>query len=204
MPPLVFACAHPMKYTALLVSLILLGCTPRQTVKSWLDPVSSATITAQMEPLILAREDQARPVNERQFAQLAAVEVNRMGDRRLYLVAVLWSSVERSRAERENFENAFAQVDMRVDDRSVSLERHSGEIAELGLSQLPLPIPGSQQIYFPIARADLNALARSSRVQLIAQGRAETPQRYEEWQDGRRSLSDFLGQLPAEASNGQR
>ncbi|MET0533078.1 MAG: hypothetical protein ABW171_02545 [Steroidobacter sp.] len=191
-----------MKYALLLLSLTFLGCASAPTVKSWLDPVSSATITAQMEPLILARDDQTLPMNERQFAQLAAVEVNRMGDRKLYLVAILWSNADRGRAEREIFEDAFARVEMRMGDRSVSLERHAGEIGELGVGQspLPLPIPGSQQIYFPIERADLNALARSNRVQLIAQGRPESPQRYEEWQDGRRSLSDFLGQLPGNES----
>lgn len=188
-----------MKSTSLLLLLLTVSaCTTAPTVKSWLDPVSSATITAQLEPLILARDDQSRALDERQFAQLAAVEVNRMGDRRLYLVAILWSSGDGSRAGREHFEKAFARIEMVMGDRSVALERHSGEIAELGVGQspLPLPIPGSQQIYFPIERADLNALARSNRVQLIARGHPDTPQRFEEWQDGRRSLSDFLGQLP--------
>jgi len=190
-----------MKTTSLLLLLTLLGCTAPPTVKSWLDPVSSATITAQSEPLILARDDQTRVNNERDYAQLAAIEVNRMGERRLYLVAILWSSVDRTRPAREDFENAFAQVELRLGDRSVALARHPGQIAELGVGQspLPLPIPGSQQIYFPIQRADLRALARSNHVQLIAQGRPGAPQRYEEWQDGRHSLSDFLSQLPGES-----
>lgn len=36
-----------MKYTSLLLIVTLLGCSSAPTVKSWLDPVSSATITAQ-------------------------------------------------------------------------------------------------------------------------------------------------------------
>ena len=81
------------------------------------------------------------------------------------------------------------------------LARHPGQLAELGVGQSPLPLPilGSQQIYFPIERADLRALASSNRVQLVTQGVPDAPQRYEEWQDGRRSLSDFLSQLPGEA-----
>jgi hypothetical protein len=183
-----------MKYTSLLLMLALWGCSTAPTVKSWLDPVSSATITAQTEPLVLARD-------ERNFAQLAAVEVNRMGERRLYLVAILWSSDRRTQTERENFENSFTRVELRIDDRSATLARHSGEIAELGVGQspLPLPIPGSQQVFFPIERADLHALASSNRVQLIALGQPDWPQRYDEWQDGRSSLNDFLGQLPNES-----
>lgn len=189
-----------MKYVSLLLllTLALLGCSSAPSVKSWLDPVSSATITAQSQPLVLARDERTRLIDEREFAQLAAVEVNRMGDRRLYLVAILWSSGYRTRTEEESFENAFAQIELRMGERSALLTRHQGEVAELGVGQspLPLPIPGSQQLYFPIERADLRALATSSHVQLIAQGVPEAPQRYEEWQDGRSSLNDFLSQLP--------
>lgn len=195
-----------MKNTSLLLLLTLLGCASAPTVKSWLDPVSSATITAQSEPLIVAREERTRSSDERDFAQLAAVEVNRMGERRLYLVAVLWSSQQHTRTEREEFEKSFARVELRMGDRTTTLARHQGDIAELGMSQspLPLPIPGSQQLFFPIERADLNALAASNRVQLVAVGEPDAPQLYEEWQDGRHSLSDFLSQLPGSSNSARQ
>jgi hypothetical protein len=187
-----------MKYTSLLFMLTLLGCSAAPTVKSWLDPVSSATITAQSAPLIVARDRGTRSINERDFAQLTAVEVNRMGERRLYLVVVLWSSEHHTRTVQENFEKSFARVELRMADRSTTLTRHLGDIAELGIGQSPLPlsVPGSRQLFFPIERADLNALADSNRVQLVAIGQADAPLLYEEWQDGRRSLNEFLGQLP--------
>ena len=195
-----------MKYTTLLLLSTLLGCASAPTVKSWLDPVSSATITAQSKPLIVARDERASSSDERDFAQLAAVEVNRMGERRLYLVAVLWSSQQHTRAEREEFEKSFARVELRMGDRSTTLARHQGDIAELGVGQspLPLPIPGSQQLFFPIEHADLNALANSNRVQLVALGEPDAPQLYEEWQDGRRSLGDFLSQLPSPSSGARQ
>lgn len=187
-----------MKYASLLLTLALLGCSTAPTVKSWLDPVSSATITAQSQPLVLARDERTLTSDEREFAQLAAVEVNRMGERRLYLVAILWSSGHRTRTEQETVVNTFARIELRMGDRSSVLTRYQGDIAELGVGQspLPLPIPGSQQLYFPIERADLRALASSNHVQLVAQGVSEGPHRYDEWQDGRRSLNDFLSQLP--------
>jgi hypothetical protein len=160
--------------------------------------VSAATITAQGEPLIVARDEQTRSINERDFAQLTAVEVNRMGERRLYLVAVLWSSAQRTRVERDGLEKTFERVELRMADRSTTLARHQGDVAELGIGQSPLPlaVSGSQQLFFPIERADLSALASSDRVQLVALGQPESPQIYQQWQDGRRSLNDFLGQLP--------
>lgn len=195
-----------MKYTTLLFLLTLIGCSSAPTVKSWLDPVSAATITAQGEPLIVARDEQARSTNERDFAQLTAVEVNRMGQRRLYLVAVLWTSAQQTRAEREEFEKSFERVELRMDDRSSTLARHQGDVTDLGIGQSPLPLPvhGTQQLFFPIERADLTTLANSNRVQLVALGQPDTPLLYEEWQGGRRSLNDFLEQLPSSSTSTQK
>lgn len=186
-----------MKYSALLLALLLAGCATQPTVKSWMDPKSSVTITAQTEPLVLVRAGPAPTVNERDYAQLTAIEVNRMGERKLYLVAILWSSGDLRPDRRDSSQHAFDQIDVNVGDRTVALTPHSGEVSELGINQaLPLPIPGSDPIYFPISREDLRAISRSSRIELTASGVPEAPRRYEEWQDGRRSLNDFLSQLP--------
>ena len=187
-----------MKYSALLLSLMILaGCAAQPTVKSWIDPKSSVTVTAQTEPLVLIRAEPAPSLNERDYAQLTAIEVNRMGDRKLYLVAILWSSAELWTDQQGKFDGAFKQIEVNLGDRTVALTPHTGNAAELGINQaLPLPIPGSTQVYFPISRDDLRAISRSSKIQLTARGVPDAPRRYEEWQDGRQSLNDFLGQLP--------
>ncbi|MFC4314522.1 hypothetical protein ACFPN2_35980 [Steroidobacter flavus] len=187
-----------MKYSALLLSLMILtGCATQPTVKSWIDPKSSVTITAQTEPLVLIRAEPAPSMNERDYAQLTAIEVNRMGERKLYLVAILWSSAEIWSDQQNTFASAFQQIDVNVGDRTVALTPYTGEVSELGISEeLPLPIPGSSHIYFPISRDDLRAISRSSKIQLTARGKPDALRRYEEWQDGRQSLNDFLGQLP--------
>lgn len=187
-----------MKSSALLLSLMILaGCVAQPTVKSWIDPKSSVTVTAQTEPLVLIRAEPAPNFNERDYAQLTAIEVNRMGDRKLYLVAILWSSAELWTDQQGKFSGAFKQIEMNLGDRTVALTPHDGNAAELGISEaLPLPIPGSTQVYFPISRDDLRAISRSSKIQLTARGVPDAPRRYEEWQDGRQSLNDFLGQLP--------
>jgi hypothetical protein len=173
------------------------GCATQPTVKSWIDPKSSVTITAQTEPLVLIRATPAPSMNERDYAQLTAIEVNRMGERKLFLVAILWSSAELWSDQSGNFQNAFKQIEVNLGDRTVALTPHTGDVSELGISEaLPLPIPGSSQIYFPISRDDLRAISHSSRIELSATGVPDAPRRYEEWQDGRRSLNDFLGQLP--------
>lgn len=187
-----------MKYSALFLTLMLIaGCATQPTVKSWIDPKSSVTITAQTEPLVLIRATPAPSMNERDYAQLTAIEVNRMGERKLFLVAILWSSAELWADQSGTFQGAFEQIEVKLGDRTVALTPHTGDVSELGISgALPLPIPGSSQIYFPISRDDLRAISNSTRIELSATGVPDAPRRYEEWQDGRRSLNDFLGQLP--------
>jgi hypothetical protein len=191
-----------LQLSAFLLLSTLAGCAAQPTVKQWLDPISSVTITAQTEPLVLVRAEPAPTENERDYAQLAAIEVNRMGDRRLYLVAFLWTTGEPSSARDSTAEEAFARIDLQLEDRTVALTRHTGDVAKLGIGdpELPLPISGSQRIYFPVERSELLALSQSRQIQLIARGVPDAPRRYEEFSDGRRSLSDFLGQLP-ETSN---
>jgi hypothetical protein len=190
-----------MKYLAPLVLLMLTGCVTQPSVKSWLDPVSMATITAQSDPMVLIRQEKRRTANGRDYAQLTAIEVNRMGERKLYLVAVLWSNAQLTGKQWQNFENTFEQIEVRLDDSPMTLTRLPDDVAALGIGQSPLPlqIPGTRQIYYSIDRPELRAIVASTRIELTALGRADAPQPFEEREDGRRSLSDFLAQLPGES-----
>jgi hypothetical protein len=195
-----------MKYSVLLLLLTLTGCMTQPTVKSWLDPVSAVTITSQAEPLVLARITTLGKISTREFAQLAAIEVNRMGTRQLFLVVVPRSSADLTTKQRAAFENSFSELEIRADDRLLVLTRYAGEARELGVSEsaLPLSISGSEPRYYSIERADLRAMADSTRVELTASGLPGAPQIYAEWRDGRRSLSDFLSQLPGESSTSRQ
>jgi hypothetical protein len=190
-----------MKYLAPLVLFMLTGCVTQPSVKSWLDPVSMATITAQSDPMVLIRQEKRRTANGRDYAQLTAIEVNRMGERKLYLVAVLWSNAQLTGKQWQNFENTFEQIEVRLDDSPMTLTRLPDDVAALGIGQSPLPlqIPGTRQIYYSIDRPELRAIVASTRIELTALGRADAPQPFEEREDGRRSLSDFLAQLPGES-----
>ncbi len=192
----------PLVITALMT---LGGCVSQPTVKQWLDPVTSVTITAQTEPLVLVRASPPPVANERDYAQLTAIEVNRMGDRKLYLVAILWTTGDLSANQASVYDDSFSQIEVRADDRTFALTQYAGEISQLGIGEpaLPLPIHGSRNVYFPVERDDLHAISQSSRVQLTARGVPDAPRHYEEFADGRQSLSDFLSQLPSQAAISQ-
>jgi len=190
-----------MKYLAPLVLFMLAGCVTQPSVKSWLDPVSMATITAQADPMVLVRKENRRTANGRDYVQLTAIEVNRMGARKLYLVAVLWSNAQLTGKQWQSFEDAFEKIDVRLDGSEMALTRLPDDTAALGIGQTPLPlsIPGTRQIYYPIDRPELRAFVASNSIELMALGRAEVQIPFEEREDGRRSLNDFLGQLPGES-----
>lgn len=186
-----------MKHSVLLVLVMLAGCMAQPAVKSWLDPVSVATITTQSTPLVLVRASSSGMI-QRTFAQLTAVEVNQMGTRRLYLALVPRITNEVTPTQLATFQRSFDQIELRMDDRSIPLARYAGELTELGIGEPDLlPISGSRRIFYEIERADLRALAGSKQVALVALG-LQAPRRYEEWDDSRGSLRDFVAQLPGE------
>lgn len=190
-----------MKYLAPFVLFMLAGCVTQPSVQSWLDPVSMATVTAQAKPMVLARVENRRTANGRDYAQLTAIEVNRMGARKLYLVAVLWSNAQLTGKQWQKFEDAFERIELHLDERAMTLSRLPDDPAALGVGQspLPLPIPGTRQVYYAIDRPELRAMAAANRIELTALGREDVTVPFEEREDGRSSLSDFLGQLPGES-----
>jgi hypothetical protein len=179
----------------LLLLLALAGCTTQPAVKSWLDPVSVATITAPSEPMILARVVPASKT-KRSSAHIAAVEVNRMGARSLYLVLIPRITGELTQKQRALFERSFDQIEIRAGGRAIALSPYTGDVAELGIGEPALlPISKSPRFYYPIERTELEAIAAAERIELMALG-LSTPHIYEEWSASRRELVEFVNQLP--------
>lgn len=191
-----------MKYSLLLLLLTLSGCITPPAVTSWLDPVSVATITSQTNPLVMARFTPTSK-SKRSMAQLSAIEINRMGARRLYLVLIPSIVGDLSPQELASFERSFDKVEIFADDQALPLTRYTGSVTDLGIGEPALlPVTGSPHIYYSIERAELRSMVGSKRLELVALG-VPGPGIYGEWRDGRRSLGDFLGQLPRDASDSQ-
>lgn len=183
-----------------LLILLLNGCSSTQPVapRTWLDERTAVTVTAQSDPAVLAREEHMRAINVRDYAQLGAVETNRMGARQLYLVLVSWSTIDRSAVEQERSEADFSRITLYADDRPIELTRAAPAREELGFARRPFehPAPGAREIYFAAGRGDLQSIALSRTLQLIAHRDGGTPDKYLEWRDGRPGLRAFLAQLP--------
>lgn len=68
---------------ALSLGLALSACASNAqlTARAWLDERTGVTVTAQEPPAIFAREEQMRAMNVRDYAEVGAIEINRMGTR---------------------------------------------------------------------------------------------------------------------------
>jgi len=190
-----------MRVLSLLALLLSLhGCSSMQPAapRVWLDERTAVMVTAQSRPAVLAREEQMRAINVRDYAQIGAVETNRMGAHHLYLVLLFWSTIDRSPAEHEWIAANFSRITLHADDRPIELTRAAVTREELGFGLRPFahPTPGTGEAYFAVTRSDLQSIALSRTLTLTARGNADTPERYSEWQDGRRGLAAFLAQLP--------
>lgn len=185
-----------IRILAVVCSLLLFGCQAATLPREHLDPVTVATLTVQTGPIVLASDDSLRASNVRDYVQLTAIQVNRMGTRDLYLAALLWSTIDRSAAERASLGRALLDAQLVADDRPLELRARAADVRPPGIGTRPLrpPVPNAQEFYFPIGKDELRAIAQSATLTLVPH-RSENdaaPTVYREWQDGRAGLRQFL------------
>lgn len=169
------------------VFLTLAACamTPTLAPREYLDERTAATITIVAQPWIFNR-DHARP--QLDFVHLYAINVNRMGDHRKYLVVVkYWPA-----PEHEGLIDLSPVLEVDAGDQPLQLKAVEGDPRDLGIGQpLDTGAPRSAKTWlYPV---DPNALKRiasagSLSVALLTEG---TRARYSVWRDGRAELSEF-------------
>jgi hypothetical protein len=80
----------------LLALLVLTSCASvGPAVRTYLDTKTAVTVRASAEPWVFAREAPELAANSRDYLDLRLLEVDSMGERRLYLTATAWSTVDR-------------------------------------------------------------------------------------------------------------
>lgn len=183
---------------AILLMMTLGACsgTPAAKTRSWLDERTAVTVTAQEPVAVFARDEQMRAMNVRDYAEIGAVEVNRQGERHVYLVIVSWSTIDRTAEEHESIEDAFATTTLWADDRPITLKRFSTDRATAGLRQRPYraPTPGALESWYAITLNELRSLAAAELVKMSADG-GDEPRRYEQWRSGTTGFANFVEYL---------
>jgi hypothetical protein len=181
------------------VSLLLLAAcaAPRAAgPKEYLDEQTAATITVVADPWIFNRlQNAAAPRGlepgwadqrtERDFLNLYAIDVNRMGDHRQYLALLQWTPpLDASR-------NTAPKLQFHTGERVITLDAVNADPRSLGIAQpLAQAHDTSTWSYFAVDKQLLATIAKAPQLQLsLLDGNEQIA--YEIWRDGRSELAEL-------------
>lgn len=179
----------------LLLTLSLSACStePVNAPREYLDERTAATITVVRDPWIFTREA-VRTANGqyRDFLQLYAIDVNRMGDHKQYLAA-LYSLSAPSAADA----SVPPTLELEAAEWSMSLQASTAQPKEIGLAR---PVADAYALdatwsYFPVDKQALARIANASDLEAEIIWRGERTA-YALWRDGREELSELTAVLP--------
>lgn len=191
-----------MRNSILIGALAMLSActaTPSVEPRQYLDEQTTATITAVSAPWIFNREGTTPQLD---FVHLYALDVNRMGEHRQYLVVVKhWPAPDLA-------SEPIPALEVNAQGQQVRLHAVKASARELGVGQaLDDTAPKAAKSWFyPIDRTDLDVIARGPEVKL---GLVHSDARasYIVWRDGQpafQELSRALAKLPSPQGNPQR
>lgn len=177
-----------MRLSAIVCVLIgLLGCaaTPTTTPREYLDEQTAATIKVVADPLIFVTDSPGG----RDYLNVYAIDVNRMGEHRQYLAVFQWWPPAG--------QLSAATLELQAAGDTILLEATSASARELGIAQQidPSTPKDGRWHYFPANKGVFDTLARSSdiRAMLIS---GEQRLAYALWRDGRAELTNLAAEIP--------
>lgn len=169
----------------------LLGCaaTPTSMPREYLDEQTAATIKVVADPLVFAQDPGS---GGRDFLNVYAIDVNRMGHHQQYLAVLQWWP-EHAAAAADSA--AILQLETPAQTHSLSAATQSAR--ELGIArQIDSTAPREGAwFYFPVTKEVLAQVsqAASMRATLV---RGERRVAYNLWQDNRADLTGLAEALP--------
>lgn len=185
--------AHSRAAVLLLATATLHAGAP--PVREYLDEKTAATITVVRSPLLFAGERGELAVNARDYLTLGAIEVNRMGERRLYWFAWWWSTIDPNKRASGSDAGEFVLL---ADGRPVPLKAVPGEPRDLGVGMAPLRRPArfAQARVYATSREALDYVAHARELSVTPAG-SEPGTAFMLWRDTRSALRDFLRTVAA-------
>jgi hypothetical protein len=181
--------------TLALLALACAGCAgaPEKPLREYLDEQTAATITVVAEPWIFSRERTNERLDERDYLNVYAINVNRMGDHRQYL-AVLQSAPLRDAAGQDT---PPPSLQWRASGEDLTFVPASENARALGVAQ---PVAESYTYesrwwYYPVDRRTLARIAgsRDVRASLVA---GEVRAGYVLWRDGSAEAAALSSAIP--------
>jgi len=166
------------------IATLIVGCAGERVItpRQYLDEQTAATITVVADPWVFNRQGTTPQLD---FINLYAIDVNRMGDHRQYLVVVqYWPAPEWSSAQ--------PTLEIYAGEQRVSLKPSEASPRELGVEEsFDTSAPRSAERWFyPVDREQLARIARTNHTS-IALVKDDLHAAYAVWRDGSAELNEF-------------
>ena len=196
-----------------LILAMLLACCATAVAAADLEPTeflderTGATVTVTHEPLVFALERSIFAANARDYVSLTAAEVDRSGRIQVYLIAYIWSTIDR-RNHGTQAELAQFPLELAADGRVIRLKPEA-QFPKDFLDDEKLLAPKSsrlQRVAYLTSREALRHVANSRHLSVSfatespdADPYGDAPldaerETYESWGDGRKALKAFVEQ----------
>lgn len=178
--------------TLVFALLLLAGCAANVvTPRAYLDEETAATITVVADPWIFTAEQVSASLSDRDYLNVFAIDVNRMGDHRQYL-AVLQSVPSAALSA-----GATPTLELRGGGRVVTLQHTLEEPRKLGIAKplAPSYSMNAKWWYFAVDKSVLATVATAKDLQaaLVASDQRVA---YVMWRDGSRETAELSAVLP--------
>ena len=185
---------------ALMLTLIALpACTntPRATSQEILDERTGNTLLIVKRPLVFARERSDVAAHARDYATLAAVEVDASGTYNDYLLLYRWSTVDKRMSAPPDPD--AGNLTLFADGRVIDLKPLPQPPVGIGRRRaMHMPAHGDVAVHaYAIDVATLRFIAASHEIQL-QMPQEPLPTRFTLWEDGRAALAQFSASAGAQ------
>lgn len=177
-----------------LLSVLVSACLTTPAAREYLDESTAATVTVATHGWIFARPRTDLAIHAQDYVTITPVQVNRSGERRLYLHCQLWSTIDRRRAQRIVPENA--ELTLLADDRRIALSKQTTEPRRLGFGKEPVTAPNNlAEVRVQFVDTDLlRFMVAADRMEVLLKSEDSTD-RFTMWRDGREAAEHFLRQI---------
>ncbi len=171
------------------------GCasSPEEALQ-YIDTDTAATITRCAKTFVFAHEAPNLGVNVRDYLNLGAFQVNRMGQHDFYLWASTWSTIPQRAESGPNLPVLMSTLTLRLDGEPLVLKRSTTKLRDTGTLKPVYPAPASSVVnaYYVVTQDMLHRIAGAAEIAvIIGEDRADR-MRYALWSDARAELRDFL------------
>ena len=179
-----------------IIALFALSACASAPISEYMDNDTAATITIASGSFVFARERTDLAIHAQDYITITPVQVNRSGQRTVYLYCQLWSTIDR-RFDKEIVPSQ-SQLALIANDRRVDLPTTATDIRPLGFGHWPIENP-TKSTEIRVVAIDAEFLrfivdATERRIALTSDGLTNY---FLPWRENRKRLQEFLARIAA-------